>query len=78
ARWLNQKLHELGVQYKQGGTWFLYQKHAEKGYTQSTTHVIDDSHSKMFTKWTQNGRLFIYNLLKNIDVLPLIEQEEEA
>lgn len=74
AQWLNSKLHELGVQYKQGGTWLLYQKYADKGYTQSTTHVIDEESNKLFTKWTQKGRLFIYELLKNQDVLPLIEQ----
>lgn len=76
AQWLNSKLHELGVQYKQGGTWLLYQKYADKGYTQSTTHVIDEERNKLFTKWTQKGRLFIYELLKNQDVLPLIEQAE--
>lgn len=74
AQWLNSKLHELGVQYKKGGTWLLYQKYADKGYTQSTTHVIDEERNKLFTKWTQKGRLFIYELLKNQDVLPLIEQ----
>lgn len=74
AQWLNSKLHELGVQYKQGGTWLLYQKYADKGYTQSTTHVIDEERNKLLTKWTQKGRLFIYELLKNQDVLPLIEQ----
>lgn len=26
AIWLNSKLHELGIQYKQGSTWLLYQK----------------------------------------------------
>ena len=76
AMWLNQKLHELGIQYKQGGTWLLYQNHADKGYTQSTTHVIDEGKSRMFTKWTQKGRLFIYETLKDEGILPLIEQEE--
>lgn len=76
AQWLNSKLHEFGVQYKQGGTWLLYQKYADKGYTQSTTHVIDEERNKLFTKWTQKGRLFIYELLKNQDVLPLIEQAD--
>lgn len=73
AIWLNNKLHELGIQFKQGDTWLLYQKHADKGYTQSTTHVIDDEKSRMLTKWTQIGRLFIYELLKDEGVLPLIE-----
>ncbi|MDN6409290.1 MAG: phage antirepressor [Tetragenococcus halophilus] len=76
AHWLNEKLHELGIQYKQGGTWLLYQNHAENGYTQSTTHVISDSKNKLFTKWTQKGRLFIYELLKEEGILPMIEREE--
>lgn len=75
AQWLNAMLHELGVQFKQGSTWLLYQKYAEKGWTQSVTHVIDDSKSKMHTKWTQKGRLGIYELLKCEGILPLIEQE---
>jgi len=75
AMWLNKKLHDLGIQYKQGGTWLLYQNHADKGYTQSTTHVIDEGKSRMFTKWTQKGRLFIYETLKDEGILPLIEQE---
>lgn len=74
ATTLNKLLSELGVQYKQGGTWLLYQKYADKGYTQSTTHIIDEDRSSLLTKWTQKGRLFIYELLKSEDILPLIEQ----
>ena len=75
AKWLNAKLHEYGIQYKQGDQWFLYQEYAQLGYTQSSTHVIDDEYSRMSTKWTQKGRLFIYDTLKSHDILPLIEQE---
>ena len=75
AVWLNRKLEEKKVQYSQGGVWLLYQKYADKGYTQSTTHAIDDEHSKLLTKWTQKGRLFIYELLKSDGILPLIEQQ---
>lgn len=75
ATTLNKLLSELGIQYKQGGTWLLYQKYADKGYTQSTTHIIDEDRSSLLTKWTQKGRLFIYELLKNERILPLIEQE---
>lgn len=78
ARKLNQKLHELGIQYKQGGVWLLYSKHQDKGYTQTTTHVIDDEKSRILTKWTQKGRLFIYEALKKEGILPLIEREEET
>ncbi|HEO4360833.1 TPA: phage antirepressor KilAC domain-containing protein [Streptococcus agalactiae] len=79
AKKLNSLLHELRVQYKQGNTWLLYQKYASKGYTQSKTHPIDAERSKMHTYWTQKGRLFIYDLLKNKKgILPLIKQEEVA
>ena len=81
AKWLNQKLHEKGVQFKQGDIWLLYQKHAEMGYTQSKTHTYADDqggqHSRLHTYWTQKGRLFIYDLLKEDGVLPLIEQEKQ-
>lgn len=76
---LNKKLHELGIQYKQGDQWFLYAKHQAKGYTSSTTQVIErkdgSTEVKLHTKWTQKGRLFIYEELKKINIVPLIEQE---
>ncbi|CAH8772259.1 phage antirepressor Ant [Paenibacillus dendritiformis] len=75
ARALNQKLYELGVQYKQGDIWLLYAKYQDKGYTQTTTHVIDADKSRVSTKWTQKGRLFIYDLLKQEGILPIIERE---
>lgn len=78
AVWLNKFLHELGVQYKQGDIWLLYAKHQDKGYTQTHTHVIDSEKSRVSTKWTQKGRLFIYDLLKNNGILPLIEREDIA
>lgn len=74
ARKLNTPLHEFGVHFKQGDMWFLYQDYANKGYTQSFTHVIDDENSRMSTKWTQKGRLFIYEIMKQHVYLPLIEK----
>ncbi|MFS9062387.1 phage antirepressor [Streptococcus infantis] len=79
AKKLNKILHELKIQFKQGNTWLLYQKYAGKGYTQSKTHTIDADYSKMHTYWTQKGRLFLYDLLKNKKgILPLIEQQDVA
>lgn len=79
AKQMNDKLHDLGVQYKIGGQWVLYSKYQDKGYTFSTTVDItkkDGSSSvRMNTKWTQKGRVFIYNLLKENDILPTIERE---
>lgn len=77
---LNKKLHELGVQYKLGEQWLLYAKYQDKGYTFSKTQNYSRSDgsqgSKLHTYWTQKGRLFIYDLLKQNDILPLIEREE--
>ncbi|MFB0845735.1 phage antirepressor KilAC domain-containing protein [Paenibacillus oleatilyticus] len=75
---LNQTLHELGIQFKQGDIWLLYAKYQDRGYTQTTTHVIDADKSRVSTKWTQKGRLFIYDLLKQQGILPLIEHGEMA
>lgn len=81
AKKMNQYLHEHGVQYKQGGTWLLYQRYAEQGYTstRTNTHLGKDGdvHTSVHTYWTQKGRLFIYDLLKEHGVLPLVERMEE-
>ena len=75
---LNHLLSAKKVQYKQGKIWLLYQRHAVHGYTSTKTHSYPGSdgemHSRPHTYWTQKGRLFIYNLLKNSNILPLIEQ----
>lgn len=76
ARWLNNYLHDKGVQFKQGGIWLLYQKYAENGYTSTKTCTPDGcEHAKVHTYWTQKGRLFIYDMLKADGILPLIECE---
>ena len=80
AQALNKLLHELKVQYKQSGQWLLYSNLHDRGYTHSSTTEIehkDGSTSvRMNTKWTQKGRLFIYDLLKKDSILPIIERED--
>lgn len=75
---MNRLLHDLGVQYKQSGQWLLYREHQAKGYTHSETVEIVRGDGRddvvMNTKWTQKGRLFLYELLKANDVLPTIEK----
>lgn len=79
AKWLNSTLHAFGIQYKLDGTWLLYQKYAEQGYTKSYTHAYDDrlgmTHTTILTCWTQKGRLFLYDLLREHGILPVMEQE---
>lgn len=80
AQWLNEYLHEKGVQFKQGDRiWILYQKYAEMGLTSTKTHTYPGNdgeiHTKVHTYWTQKGRLFIYDLLKNDGIVPTMEEE---
>ncbi|SDB96896.1 phage antirepressor KilAC domain-containing protein [Shouchella lonarensis] len=76
---MNKWLHELGVQYKQGGRWLLYAKYQDKGYTKSQTVFISEDKSKLHTYWTQAGRMFIYELLKREKgVVPMMEREQTA
>lgn len=76
AKRLNRILADEGVQFRQSGRWFLYAKFAEQGYTQSKTHEYDEGKTRTHMYWTQKGRLFIYDLLKNQrGLLPVIEQE---
>lgn len=76
---MNALLHDLGVQYKQSEQWLLYVKYQGKGYTHSQTIDITRKDGtpdiKMNTKWTQKGRLFLYDLLKTNEILPVIERD---
>lgn len=76
AKRLNRILRDEGVQFHQSGRWFLYAKHASQGYTQSKTHEYGEGQTRTHMYWTQKGRLFIYDLLKNqCGLLPVIERE---
>lgn len=74
----NQLLHELGIQFKLGSTWLLYQELAGKGYTCSRTYHINEERCIMHTYWTQAGRLFLYKTLKENGLIPLIEDFDAA
>ncbi|MBR8700279.1 hypothetical protein IX317_000599 [Fusobacterium sp. DD29] len=78
AMTFNKKLHELGVQFKQSGVWFLYQKYASYGYTQTKTQNYNrpDGTQGVATHmyWTQKGRLFLYEFLKGQGIVPMIER----
>lgn len=79
AKGMNKLLHDLGVQYKQSGFWFLYSKYQSNGYTQTKTQNYSKPDGSQgvttHTYWTQKGRLFLYELLKANEILPMIEIE---
>ena len=77
AREFNQLLHKYGIQFKQGKHWVLYHKYDGKGYTQYEPFAYNDNkgvHNNL--KWTQRGRKFIYDTLKEHGILPVLEQPE--
>lgn len=77
GRAMNFLLHQMGIIYKVGQQWLLYSKYQKCGYTSSETVQIDTAEGKkviLNTKWTQKGRLFLYEQLKSKDIIPMIEQ----
>lgn len=79
ARNFNNILHKLGVQYKANKQWVLYAKYQACGYVHSKTYEFSHRDGtedvRMQTEWTQKGRLFLYELLKQHGYIPVIEQE---
>lgn len=78
AKAFNVLLRNFGIQRKVGSQWILYAKYLACGYVQSETfpilHKDGTQGAKMNTRWTQKGRLFLYEELKRHNILPLIEQ----
>ena len=78
----NKLLRKIGVQYKIGKTWLLYNKHMGKGYTITKTYEINGRIASIHTCWTQKGRYWLYTLLKKYGIFPqseLVQMElEEA
>ena len=73
----NELLKHLHIQHKVGGQWILYAPYIGKGYVQSFSSYFvqpdGEVQVKLHTRWTQSGRLFLYEELKRAAVLPLIE-----
>ena len=78
AQEFNKLLCDFKIQYRLGNQWFLYKKYQNKGYTHSETinykHKDGRDDVSIITKWTQKGRLFLYEFLKEKDILPIIEK----
>lgn len=77
AKKFNIELRNLKIQRKVGGQWILYSPYNTMGYVHSDTFVPEKSTTGkvvMTTKWTQKGRLFLYETLKQKGILPLIER----
>ena len=74
----NKKLNEMRIQHKVNGQWILYSNLMGKGYVHSKTisfyHSDGRPDTRLCSEWTQRGRMFLYDALKEIGILPLIER----
>ena len=78
AQDLNKKLEELGIQYRKTSGWLLNEAYHGKGYTvlviYATIPVDGEADLSPYMYWTLKGRLFIYEELKKVGILPLMER----
>ena len=71
AQRLNKYLQDNGIQYKRNGIWVLCKPYADKGYTYPQTSLCD---CNRYPHWTQKGRAFLHDFLRNDGILPLYER----
>lgn len=69
AEKLNNKLKELGIQFKQSGQWLLKSPYDKWGMHETRTNIFTsergNTHTNTYTVWTQKGRRFIIALYEN-------------
>lgn len=79
AQAMNRRLKDMRIQRRVNGQWILYSCYMAKGFvhsrTISFTRASGRQDTRMQTEWTQRGRLFLYDALKEIGILPLIERQ---
>lgn len=65
AQALNKILNFHDVIYKKGRQWYLYAQYQNKGYMKSET-VVENGIATVHNQWTQLGRLFIHEKMKEL------------
>lgn len=79
AEFMNRLLHSLGVQYKKGRRWYLYETWQDAGYAATRTDPIPkkDGSVKVVEslQWTQKGKRFIHDLLAKNSIYPILERD---
>lgn len=74
AQKLNGLLHGFGIQHPVGKSWAINREYLDMGYTQ--TKVLKYSTETItVTYWTQKGKKFIYEFLKELGIVPLNERK---
>lgn len=79
---MNSLLSDLGVIWKCDGRWLLKSKYKDNNYTTSRSTLVKDlngtNKTRQDTLWTQEGREFLYHLLKQNGIIPKVEKSKGA
>ncbi len=74
AQKLNGLLHGFRIQHPVGKSWMINREYLDMGYTQ--TKVLKyGTETITVTYWTQKGKKFIYEFLKELGIVPLNERK---
>jgi phage antirepressor YoqD-like protein len=76
AEAMNKKLHDLGIQYKQGKQWMLYAQFRKFGFTKQIT-MMRNQKPITHTVWTERGRAFIHKQL-NPEMMMAVAARDES
>ena len=75
AQDFNEMLADMKIQYRCGRQWILYSGYKQQGFVQSatTTYTRYDGTKgvRVSSRWTQLGRIFLYERLKGEGVMPI-------
>lgn len=70
---INEELENEGVQVRHKSKWNLTLPYQLKGYEDYKNNPYKKGY---YMVWTQKGRIFLYNFLKEKGIYPLMEQED--
>lgn len=71
----NKLLNSEQIQYVRDNVWLLYRKYDGRGYTVTETLNVNGL-NRMYTRWTQKGREFLYHFLKARGIVPVRERQD--
>ena len=66
---LNSLLAEYNIQHKEGAVWVINDEYKDKGYSETI-----DRDEYTFMMWTKEGQIFLYQILREHGILPMIER----
>ncbi|WP_195267212.1 phage regulatory protein/antirepressor Ant [Eubacterium sp. 1001713B170207_170306_E7] len=78
AEFMNRLLCSLGVQYKKGSRWYLYEPWQDEGFAATRSDTIRKKDGSVMVveslQWTQKGKRFLYELLAENSIYPVLER----